>query len=168
MFLIVFIGMRTNISKLRNINEVNLNLENRLINEQLKNNVGQPKQTKTTTAPNNTKNAISVDMSPISKSPQQMFKGVSLTDQEKDVIHSELKKDPNVSKFLSLDTNSDWLNTLKSHAKIKASANGLTIEIPKLGKSHNVSLNLGARLTGNVWDPSAKLGSVNVGAKVNF
>jgi len=45
---------------------------------------------------------------------------------------------------------------------------GLTIEIPKLGKSHNISLNLGARLTGNVWDPSAKLGSVNVGAKVNF
>ena len=161
--------MKTNISKFRNINDANLHLEKRYLTEQLKNQTqAQPQQTKTTTAPNNTKNAISVDMSPISKSPQQMFKGVSLTDQEKDVIHSELKKDPNVSKFLSLDTNSDWLNTLKSHAKIKASAKGLTIEIPKLGKSHNVSLNLGARLTGNVWDPSAKLGSVNVGAKVNF
>jgi hypothetical protein len=41
-------------------------------------------------------------MSPISKSPQEMFKGVSLTDQEKDVIHSELKKDPNINKFLTL------------------------------------------------------------------
>jgi hypothetical protein len=97
-----------------------------------------------------------------------MFKGVSLTDQEKNILHSELKKDPNVSNFLNLETNSDWLNTLKSHAKIKANTKGLTIEIPKLGKSQNISLNLGARLTGNVWDPSAKLGSVNVGAKVNF
>ena len=161
--------MKTNISKLRKINEANLNLEKRYLNEQFKNQTKvQPQQTKTTTAPNNTKNAITVDMSPISKSPKEMFKGVSLTDQEKDVIHSELKKDPNVSKFLSLDTNSDWLNTLKSHAKIKANAKGLTIEIPKLGKSQNISLNLGARLTNNVWDPSAKLGSVNVGAKVNF
>jgi len=156
-------------SKIRNINEVNLNLEKRYLTEQLKNQTqDQTQQTKTTTAPNNTKNVISVDMSPMIKSPQEMFKGVSLTDQEKDVIHSELKKDPNVSKFLSLETNSDWLSTLKSHAKIKANAKGLTIEIPKLGKSHNISLNLGARLTGNVWDTSAKLGSVNVGAKVNF
>jgi hypothetical protein len=161
--------MKNNISKFRNINEANLNLEKRYLTEQLKNQTQtQPQQTKTTTAPNNTKNAISVDISPISKSPQEMFKGVSLTDQEKDVIHSELKKDPNISNFLSLETNSDWLSTLKSHAKIKASAKGLTIEIPKLGKSHNVSLNLGAKLTGNVWDPSAKLGSVNVGAKINF
>jgi len=161
--------MKNNISKFRNINEANLNLEKRYLTEQLKNQTQtQPQQTKTTTAPNNTKNAISVDISPISKSPQEMFKGVSLTDQEKDVIHSELKKDPNINKFLSLDTNSDWLNTLKSHAKIKANTKGLTIEIPKLGKSHNVSLNLGAKLTGNVWDPSAKLGSVNVGAKINF
>jgi hypothetical protein len=158
--------MKNNISKFRNINEANLNLEKRYLNEQFKNQTqAQPQQTKT---PNNTKNAISVDISPISKSPKEMFKGVSLTDQEKDVIHSELKKDPNISKFLSLETNSDWLSTLKSHAKIKASAKGLTIEIPKLGKSHNVSLNLGAKLTGNVWDPSAKLGSVNVGAKINF
>jgi len=158
--------MKTNISKIRKINEANLNLEKRYLTEQLKNQTqAQPQQT---TAPNNAKNAISVDMSPISKSPQEMFKGVSLTDQETNILHSELKKDPNISKFLSLDTNSDWLDTLKSHAKIKASAKGLTIEIPKLGKSHNVSLNLGAKLTGNVWDPSAKLGSVNVGAKINF
>jgi hypothetical protein len=161
--------MKTNISKIRKINEANLDLEKRYLNEQFKNQTQvQPQQTKTTTAPNNTKNAISVDMSPISKSPQEMFKGVSLTDQETNILHSELKKDPNVSKFLSLDTNSDWLNTLKSHAKIKANTKGLTIEIPKLGKSQNISLNLGARLTDNVWDPSAKLGSVNVGAKVNF
>jgi len=161
--------MKNNISKFRNINEANLNLEKRYLTEQLKNQTqAQPQQTKTTTAPNNAKNAISVDMSPISKSSQEMFKGVSLTDQETNILHSELKKDPNISKFLSLETNSDWLNTLKSHAKIKASAKGLTIEIPKLGKSHNVSLNLGAKLTGNVWDPSAKLGSVNVGAKINF
>jgi hypothetical protein len=161
--------MKTNISKLRNINDANLHLEKRYLNEQFKNQSQvQTQQTKTTPDPKNTKNAISVDMSPISKSPQEMFKGVSLTDQEKDVIHSELKKDPNVSKFLSLETNIDWLSTLKSHAKIRANAKGLTIEIPKLGKSQNISLNLGARLTGNVWDPSAKLGSVNVGAKVNF
>jgi hypothetical protein len=115
--------MKNNISKFRNINEANLNLEKRYLTEQLKNQTQtQPQQTKTTTAPNNTKNAISVDISPISKSPQEMFKGVSLTDQEKDVIHSELKKDPNINKFLSLETNSDWLSTLKSHAKIKASA----------------------------------------------
>ena len=57
---------------------------------------------------------------------------------------------------------------INTDAKIKGTAKSLNIEIPKLGKNHNVSLNLGAKLTKNVWDPSAKLGSVNVGAKVNF
>ena len=67
--------MKTNISKIRKINEANLNLEKRYLNEQFKNRTqAQPQQTKTTTAPNNAKNAISVDISPISKSPQEMFK----------------------------------------------------------------------------------------------
>ena len=169
--------MRTNISKLRNINEVNLNLENRLINEQLKNNVGQPKrtnnntqpqQTKTPPSPQNSKNLINVDISPLSRTSQETFKGIDLSNQEKNILHAELKKDKDISNFLGLETNIEWLNALKDHAKIRANASGLTIEIPKLGKSQNISLNLGARLTNNVWDPSAKLGSVNVGAKVNF
>ena len=99
---------------------------------------------------------------------QETLKGINLSDQEKNILHTELKKDKDISNFLSLETNSDWLNTLKDHAKIKGTAKSLNIEIPKLGKNHNVSLNLGAKLTKNVWDPSAKLGSVNVGAKVNF
>ena len=169
--------MRTNISKLRNINEVNLNLENRFINEQLKNNVGQPQrttnsmqpqQTKTPPSPQNSKNLINVDISPLSRTSQEMLKGINLSDQEKNILHTELKKDKDVSNFLGLETNIDWLNTLKDHAKIKGNAKSLSIEIPKLGKKHNISLNLGAKLTGNVWDPSAKLGSVNVGTKINF
>lgn len=169
--------MRTNISKLRNINEVNLNLENRLINEQLKNNVGQPKrtnnntqpqQTKTPPSPQNSKNLINVDISPLSRTSQETLKGINLSDQEKNILHTELKKDKDISNFLGLETNIDWLSTLRDNAKIKGKAESLSIEMPKLGKSHNVSLNLGARLTGNFWDPSAKLGSVNVGAKVNF
>jgi len=168
--------MRTNISKLRNINEVNLKLEKRFINEQLKTNVGNPAQSTTTAQPQQTKtpqpqnpkNLINVDISPLTNTTQETLKGINLSDQEKNILHTELKKDKDVSNFLSLDTNSDWLNTLKDHAKIKGSAKSLSIEIPKLGKKHNVSLNLGAKLTKNVWDQSAKLGSVNVGAKINF
>ena len=168
--------MRTNISKLRNINEVNLKLEKRFINEQLKTNVGNPTQSTTTAQPQQTKtplpqnpkNLINVDISPLTNTTQETLKGINLSDQEKNILHTELKKDKDISNFLSLETNSDWLNTLKDHAKIKGTAKSLNIEIPKLGKNHNVSLNLGAKLTKNVWDPSAKLGSVNVGAKVNF
>lgn len=168
--------MRTNISKLRNINEVNLKLEKRFINEQLKTNVGNPTQSTTTAQPQQTKtpqpqnpkNLINVDISPLTNTTQETLKGINLSDQEKNILYTELKKDKDVSNFLSLETNSDWLNTLKNHAKIKGNAKSLNIEIPKLGKNQNVSLNLGAKLTGNVWDPSAKLGSVNIGAKVNF
>lgn len=166
--------MRTNISKLRNINEVNSKLESRFINEQLKNNSVQNQQTttiqqsKTPQSSQNLKNAINIDISPLNKKNQEMIKGVSLSDQEKNILFSELKKDKNVSNFLNLETNSDWLNTLKDHTKIKANPKGLTVEIPKLGKTQNISLNLGAKLTGNVWDSSAKFGSATAGVKVNF
>ena len=93
--------MRTNISKLRNINEVNLKLEKRFINEQLKTNVGNPAQSTTTAQPQQTKtpppqnpkNLINVDISPLTNTTQETLKGINLSDQEKNILYTELEKD---------------------------------------------------------------------------